>query len=177
VRFSEAPLDESELFDALISQKVDIVVDVISAKKHSLMEEVLFRDEAVSLTRVGHPRIGETLSREEYFNEQHIALKLRRGDMNTVEFLSETDIPARKVKIETSSISSMLMLASTTDFIASSSRSLAEKLAPRLGLRIHPIPLALNSINFRMLYHRRYEKDQQHMAVREELRQIFSNIN
>lgn len=174
VRFSEAPLEESALFDALISQKVDIVVDVISTKKHSLIEEVLFEDEAVCLTRVDHPRIGETLTEEAYFQEQHIALKIKRGDMNTVEFLSEKAISPRDVRIETSSISSMLMLASTTDFIASSTRSLAEKLAPTLGLRVHPIPFELSPIKFRMLYHRRYAKDRQHMKVREQLKEALS---
>ncbi|MFC1236348.1 LysR family transcriptional regulator [Vibrio sp. F74] len=175
VRFSEAPLEESALFDALISQKVDIVIDVISSKKHSLIEEALFEDEAVCLTRIGHPRIGETLNQEDYFQEQHIALKFRRGDMNTVEFLSDKDIQPRNVKIETSSISSMLMLASTTDLIAASTRSFAEKLAPVLGLRIHTIPLELNTIKFRMLYHRRYLKDKQHLQVREKLREALSN--
>lgn len=174
VKFSEAPLEENELFDALISQKVDIVVDVISTKKHSLIEETLFEDEAVCLTRVDHPRIGETLSEDLYFQEQHIALKIRRGEMNTVEFLSEKAIPPRNVRIETSSISSMLILASTTDFIASSTRSLAEKLAPTLGLRVHPFPFELNTLKFRMLYHRRYAKDRQHMKVREQLREALS---
>ncbi|WGV97901.1 LysR family transcriptional regulator [Vibrio sp. YMD68] len=170
VNFTEAPLEENELFDALIAQKVDIVVDVVSSKKHSLIEEVLFDEEPVCLTRIDHPRIGESITKEEYFQEEHIALKIRRADMDTVEFLSDSDIEPRKIRIETSSISSMLMLASSTDYIAASTRSLAEKLAPALNLRVHAFPIKLRPIKFRMLYHRRYAKDEQHMKVRESLK-------
>ncbi|MGI9877162.1 LysR family transcriptional regulator [Vibrio chagasii] len=170
VSFTEAPLEEEELFDALTAQKVDIVIDVLSSKKHSLIEETIVDEEPVCLTRINHPRIGETLSKEEYFQEEHIALKIKRANMNTVEFLSENDIEPRKVRIETSSISSMLILASTTDYIAASTRSFAEMLAPALGLRVHPIPIKLRPIKFRMLYHRRYANDEQHIKTREAIK-------
>ncbi|USD43388.1 LysR family transcriptional regulator [Vibrio sp. SCSIO 43135] len=170
VNFIEAPLDEELLFDALIAQKVDLVIDVISNKRHSLVEEILFDDEAVCLTRKAHPRITDSLSYEQYFDESHIALKVRRSEMNTIDFLSDKPIQPRKISIETSSISSMLMLASTTDYIAASTRSLAELLAPKLNLTIHAIPLELRPIKFRMIYHRRYANDNQHMEVRDAIK-------
>ncbi|WP_082037662.1 LysR family transcriptional regulator [Vibrio hyugaensis] len=173
VRFIEAPLDEEQLFDALTTQKVDLVIDVISNKRHSLIEEILFEDEAVCLTRQGHPRIHESLHYDQYFAEAHIALKVRRSQMNTIDFLSDKPIEPRNVVIETSSISSMLMLVSTTDYIASSTKSLAEKLAPKLGLNIHSIPLELRPIRFRMLYHRRYRDDEQHIHVREAIKRAI----
>ncbi|EEZ86786.1 conserved hypothetical protein [Vibrio harveyi 1DA3] len=170
VRFIEAPLDEEKLFDALIAQKVDLVIDVISSKRHSLIEEVLFDDEAVCLTRSNHPRVNNDMTYEQYFEEQHIALKLRRSEMNTIDFLSNKPIKPRKISIETRSISSMLMLASMTDYVASSTRSLAKLLAPQLNLKVHAIPLDLNPITFRMLYHRRYANDEQHLKVRKAIR-------
>lgn len=149
---------------------MDIVIDVLSSKKHSLIEETIVDEEPVCLTRINHPRIGETLSKEEYFQEEHIALKIKRANMNTVEFLSESDIEPRKVRIETSSISSMLILTSTTDYIAASTRSFAEMLAPALGLRVHAFPIKLRPITFRMLYHRRYANDEQHIKTREAIK-------
>ena len=177
VSFIEAPLDEELMFDALIAQKVDLVIDVISNKRHSLIEEVLFEDEAVCLTRKTHPRITDSLNYEQYYDEQHIALNIRRSEMNTIDFLSDKPIQPRKVSIETSSISSMLMLASTTDYIASSTRSLAELLAPKLGLNIFAIPLDLRPITFRMLYHRRYADDNQHMEVRNAIKAALPTAN
>ncbi|MGZ9897036.1 LysR family transcriptional regulator [Shewanella gaetbuli] len=174
INIIEAPLSEEELFNALISQKVDIAIDVTSSKKHSVVEELLFEDEAVCLVRADHPRITNTLTQQNYFEEQHIALKIKRADMNIVDFLSDTDIKPRKLTIETSSISSMLMLASSTDYIASSTRAFAEKLAPQLGLKIFSVPLSLRPIQFRMLYHRRYLNDEQHIKIREAIKQAVS---
>jgi DNA-binding transcriptional LysR family regulator len=170
LQFCEAPLDESELFDDLISQKVDLIIDVLSSKKHSLVVEEIYFEEAVCLCRIGHPRIQDVMSYEDYYNEQHIALKIRRSDLSTIDFLSDEPINPRSIKIETSSISSMLMLASNSDYIASSTRSLAELLAPKLGLNIHAIPLNLNPIKYRMIYHRRYLNDANHKQVREHLK-------
>ncbi|NOH80207.1 LysR family transcriptional regulator [Vibrio sp. RE86] len=169
----EAPLDENQLFNALATQKIDIVIDVISSKRHALIEELLFEDEAICLTRHDHPRIKEELSFEQYFQEQHIALKAKRSDMSSIEFLSDKPIPKRKIAIETSSISSMLMLASCTDHIAAATRSLANALAPALQLTTHEIPLDLNPLPFRMLYHRRNLHDPLHRKVRDEIKQAL----
>ncbi|MEF1290953.1 LysR family transcriptional regulator, partial [Vibrio sp. M260118] len=121
--------------------------------------------------------ITDSLSYEQYFDEKHIALKVRRSEMNTIDFLSDKPIQPRRITIETSSISSMLMLASTTDYIASSTRSLANLLAPRLDLNIHTIPLELQPLTFRMLYHRRYANDNQHIRVRNAIKASLPQAN
>lgn len=173
MEFSDAPLDEEEVFDDLTSQKVDLLIDVLQSKRHSFVVEEVFTEDPVCLARIDHPRIGETLSYEEYYREQHIALKIRRSEMNTINFLSDKPVAPRSVKVETSSISGMLMLASDSDYIASANRSLAERVAPMLGLRIFPYPLPLNQLRYRMIYHRRYLHDENHKQKREQIKAIF----
>ncbi|GAM76044.1 transcriptional regulator [Vibrio ishigakensis] len=173
--FSEAPLEEDKLFDDLTTQKVDLIIDVLETKRQGLIVEHLVEEDGVCLVRADHPRINEQMDFDSYFAEEHIALRIRRGEQNTLDYLAETPLPLRKVKIETSSISSMLLLASTTDFVAASNRSLAEKLAPSLGLRIYEFPFELKPLRYNLIFHRRYLNDPFHKQKREQIHQAFAN--
>ncbi|MCG9731512.1 LysR family transcriptional regulator [Shewanella sp. Isolate13] len=177
IQFSETPLDESTIFDDLVSQKVDLVIDVMSSKQASLIVETFHHEQAVCLTRRDHPRIRSQLTLAQYFAEQHIALKVRRNNLNTIENLSETPIAQRKVIIETGSLASMLSLCAESDYIAASTRSIAEKLADKLSLQIHEFPFAIKPVPLSMIYHRRYAQDPFHKVKRDQLRQAITQDN
>ncbi|EAS45389.1 LysR family transcriptional regulator [Photobacterium profundum] len=170
IKLSETPLEEKAIFDDLFTQKVDLVIDVMSSKQHSLIVEEFHQEEPTCLTRLDHPRIQSQITLEEYFEEEHVAVKITRNNTNTINNLSEKPIEPRKVKIETCSLSSMLILSSESDYIASSPRSIAEKLAPKLNLRIHKYPFAIKPLKLYMIYHRRYANDPFHKTKREALR-------
>ncbi|MPW37336.1 LysR family transcriptional regulator [Vibrio sp. B1Z05] len=174
ITIGETPLNEESIIDDLYTQKVDLVIDGMSSKQQSLIVEEFHAEDAVCLTRMDHPRITEQISLEQYYQEQHIALRVRRNKLSTIEFLSDKPITARKVKIETGSITSMLTIASRSDFIASSSRAIAEEFALDMRLRIHEIPIPLNKIKFNMIYHRRYLNDPFHKTKREALRKAIT---
>jgi DNA-binding transcriptional LysR family regulator len=174
ITLTETPLDEMSIIDDLYTQKVDLVIDAMSSRQHSLIVEEFHAEEAVCLTRMDHPRIQQQITLEQYFEEQHIALKVRRNDLNTLEYLSDKPIAPRPIKIETGSIASMLALASRSDYIASSTRSIAEEFAIDAGLRIHEVPLPLTQVKFNMLYHRRFANDPYHQAKRDVIRKAIT---
>ncbi|WP_261817799.1 LysR family transcriptional regulator [Vibrio gallicus] len=174
--YIESPLEEDKLYDDLITQKVDLIIDVLETKRQGLIVEHLTEEDVVCLTHKQHPLVEESMTLDSYFAQEHIALKIRRGEQNTIDYLSDNPLPSRRVKIETKSISSMLMLASTTDYVASSNRSLAEKWAPPLGLVIHEFPFPLRNLRYNMIFHRRYIKDPFHKKKREQIQRIFANI-
>lgn len=174
ITLGETPLEEESIYDDLYTQKVDLVIDVMSHKKHSLIVEEFHSEDAVCLTRIDHPRVGENITLEQYFEEEHIALRFRRNDLDTINYLSEKPVAPRRVKIQTGSIASMLAAASRSDLVASSSRSVAEEFAQQIGLRVHDLPFPLQQIKFNMIYHRRYANDPFHKAKREELRRAIT---
>jgi DNA-binding transcriptional LysR family regulator len=163
------PLNEQEVIDDLNTQKVDLVIDAMVTRKQSVIVEEIYQEDGVCVTRKDHPRIGDTMTREQYFAERHIALKIRRNNMGTLEHIANEPIEPRKVSIETESLASMIGLAAITDYIGSTTRSFAETFAPRLGLNIHEIPFGVKPIPLSMLYHRRYASDPFHKAKRKEI--------
>ncbi|MCQ1061151.1 LysR family transcriptional regulator [Photobacterium sp. ZSDE20] len=168
--FMESPLSEEQIFDDLMTQKVDLAIDVITTKQHAYITEDCCLETPVCVSRVNHPRLQGDLTLEEFYNEKHVALKLKRADLDTLNFLSKVPVKPRDVAIETSSISSMLVLVANSDYLGASSASVADKLAPLLGLKVHKFPFELEDIAFKMVYHRRYIDDPLHKTIREQLK-------
>ncbi|GAL29142.1 LysR family transcriptional regulator [Vibrio maritimus] len=173
--FIEAPLSEEQLLADIDSQKVHLAIDIATSMSQAHIVEDIFDEPAVCVCRKDHPDIGDTLSYEEYFNAQHIALKIRRNNVNMMDFLSEKPSPHRVVKAETGSVSSMLALAATTNLLGASTLSLANHLAPMLNLKVFPIPLEIRNVQHRMIYHRRFINDADHKATRETLKAVIQN--
>ncbi|RKF18767.1 LysR family transcriptional regulator [Alginatibacterium sediminis] len=172
----EAPLEEDVLIDDLIQQKVDLVLDVLSVTSSALVVEPLFEEPAVSVCRIDHPRINGSIALDHYYQEQHIALKIRRNGQNAVEFLSDGPQKQRNIAIETSSLASLLMLSSKTDFIGSCPQSLALAWRETLGLQVLPMPLGLKKIRYNMIYHKRFQYDEFHIEMRRKLKQRFASL-
>ncbi|MFV8409329.1 LysR family transcriptional regulator [Vibrio owensii] len=176
VSISATPLKEQDVIDDIITQKVDLVIEVMRTKQGSMVVEDIHQEQAVCLVREDHPRIGDSLSEEQYFSEQHIALKIRREEQTTVEYLAEKPIQKRSVKVETDSVASMLAITAETDYIASSTYSVAKKLAPKLGLKILPYPISLKPITLSFVYHRRFLNDKYHQSKREEIKSLIQSL-
>ncbi|WP_394130203.1 LysR family transcriptional regulator [Shewanella maritima] len=176
IYFSETPLDEDVIVDDLVTQKVDLVIDAMSSKRHSLIVEEFHQERAVCLTRLAHPRIQTQMTIEQFYAEEHIALKVRRNNLNTLGNLAREQVFNRTIKIETGSVASMLALCAESDYIAAATTSIAEKLAPKLGLRIHNFPIDLAPVKYFMLYHRRYLHDPSHKEKRELLKSTIAGV-
>ncbi len=174
IDIAATPVSEQEIIDNMVMQKVDLVIDVMRNNFSALVSEEIYEEEAVCLARIGHPRIGDTINEEQYYKEQHIAWRFRRDNLNTLEFLAEQPVKERQVKVETESISSMLSLASRTDYIASAPRSIAEELAPQFGLNIYEYPIKLKPAKINMIYHRRHINDPFHKNIRETIKHSLS---
>lgn len=168
--FIEPPLSEKKLLNDIDTQKVHLAIDVATSKSQAHVVEDIFDEPAVCVCRLDHPEVGDTLSYQQYFNMEHIALKIRRNDVNMMDYLAEKPCPPRRIKAETASVSSMLALTAKTDLLGATTQSLASHLAPLLNLRVLPIPIELRNVHYRMIYHRRFSNDEEHKKIRELLR-------
>lgn len=173
--FIEAPLSEEQLLADIDSQKVHLAIDFATSTSQAHIVEDIIEEPAVCVCRQDHPEIGDTLSYEDYYQAQHIALKIRRNNVNMMDYLSQKPSPPRMIKAETGSVSSMLALAATTNLLGASTLSLAKHLAPMLNLKIFPIPLEIRNVQHRMIYHRRFINDEDHKATREKLKSVIQN--
>ena len=175
VRLKETPLDENQVLDQLRAQQVDLVLDTIETRDPSYVVEPFFSDRMVLICRQHHPRISEQTTVEQLLQEKAVGLQLRRQSLTMFELLAKQPLIRRSPQAEVASMATQMMLVASTDFISAAPETLALKWAEKLGLQVMPMPVELSPIRYQMIYLRRYERDAQHQAVREQVRQLFSS--
>lgn len=171
--FFESPLSDEQLIEDLTSRKVNLVVDHLPRQSAALMCEVIYQDQMVVVCREDHPRVKDSLTTEQYFNEQHIALKMKRQSMSAFEYLQVGQSAERDVVVETSSIASMMLLVSEGERLGSVSRSMFERWGEKLGLKCFEFPFEFTPVEYHLIYHRRYLNDPIHTHLREQVKACF----
>ena len=65
VTLKELPSSDIEIIDALMLERVDLVLDVV---KQSM---IVSEDKICCIARVGHPRVDKSLNADMFFKEEH----------------------------------------------------------------------------------------------------------
>ncbi|MGR5296352.1 LysR family transcriptional regulator [Vibrio mediterranei] len=175
-QIQETPTEQIDVIERLRNQSLDLALSVFTIKDPSLVIEPIFKDRAVVICRADHPSIGESLSSEEFYQQQHVILSTKWERMSGFEHGAKAIIQERKIHSTVGSLSTKLMLVSKTDAIAVVSEWFVKHWQSTLGLRVLACPVELNDINYSIAYHKRYANNEQHTSLRENIvKRIASN--
>lgn len=171
ITFKLPPEDQEQTLTDLRTNKVELVIDVTITKDSAFIIEELRREEMVVLCRLDHPRLtGNTLTKDQFYNEGHIVLKTRREGRQFLDLFAKEPLELREDKIEVSALSGLAMMVAQTDYIGLATESFASLWADKLGLKILPLPIAASLVPMHMIYHKRYLNDPHHTEIRQAVR-------
>lgn len=119
-----------------------------------------------------HPAVGETISLEQYLDSEHVTLKLFRQNAQIVEFLSGKSF-SRKVAIEVSSVTNLIIATKGTRYISAIPRSMRD-VAEKFGMKILEAPFDMREVEFEFTYHKKYQNNAEHKALRDQLRDLLN---
>ena len=164
---SEAPLvsfraiqlpTDSEL-RALREGAADLAIGFSPALRSGLLHASLFRSEYVCITRSGHPRIHQRLTRRDFLREQH-AVALAQG---TGHFIVEAMLQRlglmNQVGARVSNFLALPMIVASSELIATIPRPLAELMQPLAPVVLHPVPVRMPPLNIDVFWHERLHDD------------------
>lgn len=169
VEFVIAPSHEEEMLQALSMQKADLALDVKGHQSLSYKSHPIIQDEIVIVARKDHPRINRALTEQQYYQEKHVTIRLRRSNMYAADYFTKTPLKPRKISAECDSLMSMLALVSSSDSIGSTSRSLASRYAPLFNLQVIEQPFETLPIEHVMIWHSRTDYSPAHQWLREKI--------
>jgi DNA-binding transcriptional LysR family regulator len=86
------------------------------------------------------------------------------------DYFTEVSLKERKVAAECTSLIWQMSMVSSSDCIASMTRSLANELADKLGLQIIPMPFSTFPIKYQLFVHNRDKKSPSNIWLREKLK-------
>ncbi|MFV0448381.1 MAG: LysR family transcriptional regulator [Vibrio sp.] len=171
----ESPTDKDMLFEHLRQQKADLVLDIMVTKDSSFIIEEIHREPAVMICRKDHPRIQGEISKEMFYQEQHVLNSSTWENLSGFEQLAQEPIEERKISIISGSLAGLALHTLQSDALALISRSFANKWADKLGLQVLPCPIKTNSIPSHLVYHKRELQNPAHKLLRESIKRQLAH--
>lgn len=176
VKFTIPPTNQQQSLSDLRHNKVEMLIDNVHTQDPVFRVEPLPKQKIVVACSKNHPRLtGETITKKEFYQEDHVVLKTRRDGSQLIDILTPDDLHPRSEVMEAASLSGVALLASSTDCICCLSEPFALMWAEKLDLKIFELPFESTLIPFHLVYHRRFIDDPHHKKVRETIKNMLSN--
>lgn len=167
IQFRMTPEVEEQIFDDLSRQQADIAIDLFPSVPPAYEPQELFHEELVAVARQDHPRIRGQISAEQYLQEQHAGLMMRRSNLHIVNVLSRRAIPMRDIQCEFSSLTAMMAMCAESNLLGVAPRRLANECRERFGLQTFEVPFELNSVALKMVWHKAASLNPAHVWLRD----------
>ncbi|MGS0675284.1 LysR family transcriptional regulator [Shewanella sp. 0m-4] len=170
-----SPDSQSQLLDDLRRRKVDLVVDLVTTNDASIISEFLYEEPMLIAVAKGHPRIKADMTVDEYYAEQHVAIKARRQDIDTFTLLADNPKP-RNIVFTASTMMTQLTYVANSQALGLTTTRIAKYAAP-LGLDFFPCPVKLSKAKFELLYHRVNINNKAHQELRRQVKKVIMDKN
>jgi DNA-binding transcriptional LysR family regulator len=152
-RLSEATPKQLE------SGEADLAVGYILPLGAGFCQQRLFKERFVCVARKDHPRIGDTISTEEFQDETHLAITTCGTGHGVVEKTLEAKSIRRRVGLTVPSFLGIASIITTLDYLAVLPEQLARHLARPGNIKVLPLPFNLPSYYIMQHWHERYTQD------------------
>lgn len=165
ITYALLPLGNNDPTDMLLGRRADIVFSVDPIRHEQLRSTLLFSELACLVARADHRELGgrEEITTEDFFAAEFVVLTASLRRLANISRELDAQNRDRRLTLATKSMWSVLMTVATTDMVGIVSRSMAQEMAPRLGLRIFEVPFKQPEDNWYMGWHR---DDDENPAVR-----------
>jgi DNA-binding transcriptional LysR family regulator len=165
-RLSEATPKELETGEA------DLAVGFILPLGAGFCQQRLFKDRFVCVVRKDHPRVGDTISIEEFQDETHLAIATSGTGHGVFEKALEARSIRRRVGLTVPSFLGITSIITTLDFLAVLPEQLARHLARVGNIKMLPLPFNVPSYYIMQHWHERYTQD----PASKWLRSVVANL-
>ncbi|MDI5836034.1 LysR family transcriptional regulator [Shewanella xiamenensis] len=166
VIFRESPPQEAELYRDILLERVAVAIDIKPAQQTLLSSKLLFTESLVCIASKQHPRIHGAITHQQYFEEKHVFLNLRRFNLTAGDLFTEGVLPRRRMYSEQSSLLSMFATVGKSEAIGIAPLRYASQYAEMFGLQILPIPLKTRPIDLYMVWSSKYTQNPSHQWLR-----------
>ncbi|MGR5092511.1 LysR family transcriptional regulator [Vibrio maritimus] len=169
-QIQETPAEQIDVIERLRNQSLDLALSVFTIRDPSLIIEPVIEENATIICRADHPSIGDSITSEDFYQQQHVILSTKWERMSGFEYGAKSIVRERNIYSTVGSLSAKLMLVSKSDAIAVVSERFAKYWQYTLGLKTLVCPIELSSIKYGLAYHKRYANNEQHKLLRNSIK-------
>lgn len=169
IEFQLTPNNEEELQQQLSHQKVDLAIDIGELISPFYATQPFYQEELVAIYSANHPRLDHVLTKEQFYQEKHVVIKVRRAGLNILPYFSEDLLSTRKISCECQSMFAVMALVSESNCIGISTPLMVEKHAHKFAIQYSTLPFKMKPIQHNMIWHQRNEYHPAHIWLRNKL--------
>jgi DNA-binding transcriptional LysR family regulator len=159
----------------LESGDADVAVGFVLPMGAGFCQQRLFKERFVCVVRRNHPRIGNSLSVEQFQSETHLAIATDGTGHSVVEQTLEAKNIRRNVGLTVPSFLGISSIITALDYIATLPEQLARHLASAGEIKVLPLPVALPAYYIMQHWHERYTHDPASRWLRATVADLFSS--
>jgi DNA-binding transcriptional LysR family regulator len=168
VKLEVQPLSMDDYESALRLHRYDLVIDKSRYAQSSLKRLPIYRESLCLVVAKNHPRIGESITDEQYLAEQHVVASAQmRGSLFT-----SADLPQfgqRKVLHRVAGEVEMLPIIARTCAIGIMTLSTVRQFANSFNVKILDVPFSHVDTDLNMIWHPSRTSDSAHQWLREQV--------
>ncbi|WP_440876510.1 LysR family transcriptional regulator [Thalassotalea sp. PLHSN55] len=168
IKFLSPPSSQSKMIEDLRADKADLAIDHVTDNDPSFVIETLGETEMVAVTSK-HNQISK-FDEETFYSLQHVLTKSTRHGMSFFDLLVESPRPRHEKYIADSAMTMLTYVSIDHSTICVAPRIIVDMWKEALNLKTFTIPFEIQKAPYQLIYHRRYEHNEEHKKLREEIK-------
>lgn len=169
----EIPSDEERIYDDLINEKVDVIIDISRPDGVMFTSTVIKQDELCCIVKHDHPRLNEdTINRASYLQERHAFFDLTRLDLKFVDWITDEVLPQRKPYSEHKSLLGMIEAVSYSEAVGVVPISIAKRYQTAFNLNLLSFPFINHTFDSYMISLTKMQSNKANQWLRETITKV-----
>jgi DNA-binding transcriptional LysR family regulator len=161
----------------LESGEADLCVGFVPPMGAGYCQQRLFKERFVCIARSDHPRIGLTLSLDEFLNETHVVVATNGTGHAMLEKTLEAKRLKRKIGLTMPGFLGLAPVLSILDYIATVPERMAEHIVETTPTRIFLLPVPVPGYTIVQQWHERYTHDPASRWLRALIAELFTSTS
>lgn len=158
----DQPDDDDKLYEGLLTQKFDVMIDIFPPNHPSIESVQLFDGDFAIVCRQGHPRIKGEITESLYMAETHVVLERTRDKKRSLGHYTDIDISKRKIAYHGRSLFNNLLLCSQSDYLTVVPLSMALQFEEKLNIQIFKPPFEYKKVSNHLIWLKKFNQDPAH---------------
>jgi|GEM_PF-1092806 len=170
------PLFTEDYESDLRLQRYDLIINIPPNGRSSLKQEVLYTESLKVVCSSSHPRIGDTLSEEEFINEGHVVVSRWHTRGSLLNSKDYPNLEQRKIVYRAAGVLEMLPVINSSELIGMLPESSVVMFQQMFQIKMLPVPFHLPISDLSMIWHPSRTNESAHRWLRERLKEAAKEI-
>jgi DNA-binding transcriptional LysR family regulator len=176
IRIRIRPESGAQLKTELREGTVDLALDYFPLLQPTYRCPCVLTEDLITLSRRGHPDLGEQLSLEQYLALPHIVLEAGANARPMIDLALSKRGLQRRIAVRVPHFISMPLMVQSTNMICTLPQRIGHLYADNFGLQAHAVPLRTPRFPVYLIWHESSHADAGHQWFRNRLIELCQQL-